>query len=361
MQFIPFPKSLNINSEILLRINTAAYNLKQKLILLDISSLSISAYNKRYLKSYIEEVDFYIPIYAQLMAKAIGELRQPIELSGFVDYGGGCGILSFLAKEIGFEKVIYNDIYDVSVADSKTIGNALGIKIDYSICGDISDLHSFLNSSKIRIDLICSMDVLEHIYNVDNWFCKANELEGNFSVVFLTSANSQNPFVRRRLKKMQNIAEYLGRQKTEGWKERDIEKPFLQLRYDIIKEVAPELEQSKIEFLAKSTRGLMIDDIKTSVTEYLHTGNIEYKMLHPTNTCDPYTGNWTENLIDLNYLRNAVSKKGFEVEITNSFYSYSKSKLVNILKGLLNFIMFVFGKKVLLISPSYTLVARKNG
>jgi hypothetical protein len=301
-----------------------------------------------------------MPIYAQLMAKAIKELRQPIELSVFVDYGGGCGILSFLAREIGFEKVIYNDIYDVSVADSKTIGNALGIKIDYSICGDIGDLHSFLNASNIYIDLICSMDVLEHIYNVDNWFSKVWEIKGNFSVVFLTSANSQNPFVRRRLKKMQNIAEYLGRQKTEGWKERDLEKPFLQLRYEIIKELAPQLEQSKIDFLAKHTRGLTIDDIKTCVTEYIQTGTIEYKINHPTNTCDPYTGNWTENLIDLNYLRNVVSKKGFEVEITNSFYSYSKSKLVNILKEVLNFLMVVFGKKVLFISPSYTLIAKKN-
>lgn len=361
MQYLPFPKSHNLSSELLFRVNAAANNLKSKLLLLNISNLNISDYNKQYLKSYINEVEFYLPIYAQLMAKAIKELAKPIELSVFVDYGGGCGLLSFFAKEIGFEKVIYNDIYDVSVADSKSIGDALGISIDHSVCGDISDLSSYINNSKTRIDLICSMDVLEHIYKVDNWFGKASKIEGSFSIVFLTSANSQNPFVTRRLKKMQNRAEYIGRQKTTGWKERDLEKPFLQSRYNIIKELAPKLELSKIDFLAKSTRGLMVDDINVNVEEYIKKGNIKYKIHHPTNTCDPYTGNWTENLIDLKYLRSVVSEMGFEVEISNSFYSYSKSKLVNIFKGLLNFLMLVFGNKILSISPSYTLIARKKG
>jgi hypothetical protein len=46
--------------------------------------------------------------------------------------------------------------------------------------------------------------------------------------------------------------------------------------------------------LAKKTRGLMKDDIEKLVEEYIASGKITYQPDHPTNTCDPYTGNWAD-------------------------------------------------------------------
>jgi 2-polyprenyl-3-methyl-5-hydroxy-6-metoxy-1,4-benzoquinol methylase len=360
MNYPTYKKYYNLEADLFWYLYKKADSLYIKLSSLNINTLNISDYNKRYLKMYIDEYDFFKFIYIQLLGKAIKELSKPVEFSIFVDYGGGCGILSFLAKEIGFKTVIYNDIYEVSVEDFKTIGTSIELEIDYSICGDINNLCEFLKISQIRIDILCSMDVLEHIYNIDNWFTKANEIEGNYSIIFLTSANSRNPFIRKKLIKIHKQAEYVGSPKTEGWKERDLNKPFLQVRSEIISELVPDLEIEKINFLAESTRGLMIYDIKTVVKDYLQTGNLGYKILHPTNTCDPFTGNWSENLINLKFLTKIVSSKGFDVRISNSFYSYSRSKIANFFKLIFNFLMFTLGEKLLIISPSYTLIARKK-
>ena len=55
-------------------------------------------------------------------------------------------------------------------------------------------------------------------------------------------------------------------------------------------------------------------------------------MKHPTNTCDPYTGNWNENLLDLVQLKEFCLSKGYKVGISNSTYSYSSNKVLNLPK-----------------------------
>jgi len=51
-------------------------------------------------------------------------------------------------------------------------------------------------------------------------------------------------------------------------------------------------------------------------------GTISYQIADPTNTCDPYTGNWCEHLIDFGWLERTVRSAGFcQVKILAGFYS----------------------------------------
>ncbi|MFN3404013.1 MAG: hypothetical protein ACK40G_07950 [Cytophagaceae bacterium] len=119
MNYLPFPKAHNLSLEVVSQLNNAAAKLHFKLNTLNLDQLEISSYNKKYLQSYINSLDFYLPVYTQLMAKALKQLSKPIEESTFIDYGGGCGLLSFFVRQLGFKNVIYSDIYDVSVKDVK--------------------------------------------------------------------------------------------------------------------------------------------------------------------------------------------------------------------------------------------------
>ena len=103
---------------------------KDKIINLDIDRLNISDYNKRYLKHYQQNLNFYLDAYSQLLLKATSNLDIPVNKAVFLDYGGGSGLLSYLAAALGFNKVVYNDLYEISVNDVKVISQNLQLNID---------------------------------------------------------------------------------------------------------------------------------------------------------------------------------------------------------------------------------------
>jgi 2-polyprenyl-3-methyl-5-hydroxy-6-metoxy-1,4-benzoquinol methylase len=341
------------DSEIL--INQSIDKLSLKLGKLNLDDLNISEYNRKYLKDYINNLSFFMPLYKGLLEKVINKLSKPIIESSFVDYGGGCGLLSFLAIELGFEKVIYNDIYQVSVNDVKVISKALNLKIDYFVSGDVSQFTSFINQNKIKVDHICSFDVLEHIYDLEDWFTNINKIPKPFSLCFMTSANSSNPYLNRKLKKIHYKAEYIGSNIHKGWKERDSNLPFLEIRKNIISKNITNVSQETIIRLAKNTKGLFGADILKHAKKQLNTINFKDKNKYTTNTCDPLTGNWAEHIININTLRKKIENKNTSVQFTNSSYSYSDNRILNIPKFIMNLLMRIFGKQNLFFSPSYTL------
>ena len=348
-----------MNSLIEKQISNAIEKLFSKLQKLNLSNLPISAYNRAYLKRYINNYPFYTFLYTQLLTKAIKKLKKSISESTFVDYGGGCGMLSYLAKELGFKYVVYNDIYEISIDDTQTISKNMNISIDYFIHGDVTKFVQTINDNNIKPDLICSFDVLEHIYNLEKWFTSIVDIKSNFSLLFMTSANSSNPYIVNRLKKLQIKAEYKGLEKTVGWKKIDLNTSFLEARKKIIRNEFPQLKYDEVQKLSLKTRGLRKSDIELVVKTYIESGEINYKIKHPTNTCDPFNGNRTENLIDLNPLKIFIKNLDLKVDITNSHYSYSNNKILNIPKYVLNLIITIFGPRHLLFSPTYTLEVEK--
>jgi len=341
------------------QIEVAIMNLHSKLHKLEANNLEISDYNKEYLKKYITNYSFYMSLYSQLLHKSIKKLNKPISQSIFVDYGGGCGILSYLAKEVGFKSVIYNDLYEVSVNDTKIIAKEINIEIDSYIHGGIHEFIREIHLKNIKPDLICSFDVLEHIYNLKEWFNSISSINSSFSLLFMTSANGKNPYINNKLKKIQIKAEFQGLEKTIGWKKSDLNSSFLEARKKIIRKRFSEFKDDEIEELSIKTRGLRKEDIEKVVKNYMQNNKIGYHIEHPTNTCDPYTGNWTENLINLTKLKKIIQNNNLKVEITNSMYSYSNNKILNIPKQVLNLVIRFLGPKHLFFSPTYTLEIQK--
>lgn len=344
--------------DILSHIDNASERVLEKLSALNLQEIGISEYNQKYMGQYILNYSFYYGLYKQLFIIAVKELSLPIEQSVFVDYGGGCGILSLLAKEIGFQSVIYNDIYDVSLNDATLISKAINIQIDYFILGNVEELVTTLKHKQLKPNLICSFDVLEHIYNLEEWFSSLSKMGNNFSLVFMTSANPYNPFIRNRLMKLQRKAEYQGTTEYWGMKKRDTKISFLSARKKIIIDILPYIDDKSLNFLAKQTRGLDQKDIIKVIEEYIVTDSISYTIKHPTNTCDPYTGNWAENLINIPSLKSLLNRLGFKTEVTGGLYSHSNNRKLNIAKNILNYIIRSNSKLGLFLSANYILKAK---
>jgi len=299
-----------------------------------------------------------MPLLNQLFLKAIKELEKPVSESTFLDYGGGCGILSVLAKEIGFKTILYNDIYHLSVRDAGILSDLTENPVDHFIEGDIEDVARYCMEYELKPDLICSFDVIEHIYDLTAWFSALGKFQHNYRLLFMTNANPCNPYINLKIKKIQRKAEFVDQVKTVGWKENDSHESYFKMRKRIIGNLDPELAAEKVNLLAARTRGLNQPDIGKAVREYKRTGSISYHSDHPTNTCDPINGNRTENLIGLRNFKKAITGLGLNIIIVNNFYSFTENRVLNLVKLILNKLIMVSGRHNLFLSPSYTVIVK---
>lgn len=328
--------------------------LHTKLQSLKLSDLPISDYNKRYLGEHIDDYKkaswFLSHIFMLVMEKNVELAKLTI-----IDYGGGSGLLSYYAKLLGVGTVIYNDIYGVSCTDVAIISEKLGIKIDYIVEGDIEHVIEFTQEKKINIDFVIANDVIEHIYDVNKWFSRVKNLPSNELRLICTShANPYNPLINRKLSKLQQNAEFKARNKQWGHKDRDSLNSFYEIRKQIIKKQLPDVDRKTLDELSLVTRGLMENDIQQEVLVFKQNGQTNYKPNHKTNTCDPYTGNWIEQLIDLKQLNKDTDEMGYKSQISKGFYINTKGGfIVSRTKIIVNYLTNLLGFGGFYLAPYY--------
>jgi 2-polyprenyl-3-methyl-5-hydroxy-6-metoxy-1,4-benzoquinol methylase len=275
-----------------------------------------------------------------------------------VDYGGGIGILSCLGREAGFPYVVYNDIFEPCCRDARILGEQLGCLADEYVCGDIHDVSKGLVSKRNVHCVLISINVIEHIYDIDDFLHTAAGLsQAGVNMVLSTSANPLNPIVRRR-----HHRQHLEWEHTDGPHNgcgaMDTLKAFYDVRRDIIKQAAQSISQAECADLAAATRGLKKEDIELCVKHYQQTGKISATPEHPTNTCDPLTGNWQERLLNIEAVKKTLMSLGFTVRIAAGYYdAISANSTIRIVKRpaarVLNHAISWLGKNGVRIAPCF--------
>ena len=356
MNYFPRYATLPDDQPLLQQIEAAAARLAGRFRKLDASRLAISEYNQRYLSIIIRNLRGVLTLNAYLLALALARAAKPLRETVLVDYGGGCGIFSFLAVELGVGAVIYNDIYDVSCQDARVIGAALHCPVYDYVHGDIDELVQYVRHTSLRVDAMASYDVIEHIYDLTGYFRKLPQLsDGSMRVVFASSANAHNPVINRQRMRTHREIEHKDRPKEWGHKERDALQSYLGIRQDIISSSAPHLAHDEVEKLARATRGLIQRDIEKVVVEYCATGAITYAPGHPTNTCDPLTGNWAEHLMDTADVVTMLADSGFVASVLPGYFDSDGKPHKRVIKELLNLVINGLGGYRLAAAPYYVL------
>lgn len=342
-------------------IDAAAGRLFERIIRVEPASLDISDYCKRYFGDQKRNLRTVLQTQAFVLAWSVAPFDRPVSELTFLDYGGGTGVLSLLARETGLGTVLYNDVYPVSCRDAAVIGHLLGLSADHYIVGDIADMLEYLDANGIGCDAVGGNDVIEHIYDVAGFYRKlAAWSTAPLVTVMASDANPANPRVVRRLMRIQQRMEYDDRVPSWGHKPVDTTESYLRARRKIIQNGSWDLSPDQVDRLAILTRGMKKCDIERCVDDFVRTGSLPIATKHPSNTCDPYTGNWCEHLIDLQWLKNVTQDAGFSTRLIGGFCGSRNRGFRGLIDRAVDVVAATFPSQRLRLVPFYAVCAMKG-
>ncbi|MEP7164891.1 MAG: 50S ribosomal protein L11 methyltransferase [Ferruginibacter sp.] len=328
---------------------------EKKLELVIIDDISAALYCKKYLAHLLQYKKYYLAIYADVLNKLIRQSTQKKENILLIDFGAGNGLLGIFAKYCGFKKVFVNDIDEKFVQASRKLAAQLHVEIDGYITGDIITVQSYF-ADEIPAAIV-GTDVIEHIYDLGVFYKTIRQINPLMISVFTTASNPANYFKVRALQKIQLKDELEGGSPDDHalFGESPLQ-PFLKMREEIIGKYARNMTDVEILALAKATRGMVQEDIRSSVETYMASGKMPVPA-SDTNTCNPLNGSWTERILSLDTYISLYADAGFTCKFYAGFYNDYEQGLMNFVKKLLNAGITTLGKKI---SPYIVLVGTKK-
>lgn len=312
-----------VDEEVVRQINGAAERLGPKLEPLQADDLPISELYRNILGETQDNLTVTLQLFGYVLAWSLRGVDKPLEEVTLIEVGGGLGMLSLLAKEAGVGTVVYNDIYEAACTDAKEVAARLEIPADHYVAGDIEDLLRATRDLDLEIDSVGSYDVIEHVYDIDSYLAQLAQLPGPaLTIAMASGANMYKPAYRDWIMPFQRQCELEGREEEgSALYERDTLRPYVKIRQEMIENCAPGLAEGDVKRLVTHTRGMRQDDIEKTTRAFMDTGSLPPVLVHPTNTCDPYTGNWQEHLMNPNDLVAVLNRAGFDAGWLSGYFS----------------------------------------
>lgn len=289
-----------------------------------VHAIDTDDYHRQYLERMVPVADYYFDIYRHCLDNLARHLDFPLRQATLVDYGGGHGLLSIVAKQSGWGQVIYIDNDSRAATTAAHLSKALNAEPDFILNGNSSLLNNFCTTNHIAPHAIAGMDVIEHIYCLDDFFNDILSIkQARPLMIFTTASNPANKIICRRLHKYMH-----------GDESGSNENPnFLTLRYEYIRDCFPQMSEQMAIRWAKQTRGLIYDDIYAAIES-----NTPHLLADPHNTCDPRTGSWTERILPFDDYRQILMPYSYSLTIENGWYNTRHHFPKNFVARLLNHI-----------------------
>lgn len=295
-----------------------------KLRNINYQDLPISDYSRQYILRMLPVLDYYMDIYHRSLKQMIGQVgKAPSDIT-MVDYGGGHGFLSLAAKEMGIGRVIYIDYNPQAVKTVQALSKEVGKGPDKVLLGDAGMLRQWCTNNCVKPDALLGMDVIEHIYRLEDFFADVYAVNPSIFMLFTTGSTPYNPWVARRLRRIMQ-ADELGHGGQPG---------YFQLRKKHILKHYPEMKDWEADIWARDTRGLTYPDILTAVDT--HTPNTT---IDAYNTCDPATGNWTERILTATEYQLLVRPYNAFVSVRPGYYNTYRKGVKGIVSRLFNILL----------------------
>lgn len=314
--------------------------LAARLKAIDYERLPISDYNKRYIARLKPALTYYMDIYAGCLLQGLEAVGAAPEEITLVDYGGGSGFLSMLAKQAGIGQVIYIDLNPDSVETVRLLQEPAGTGPDVILHGDSDTLADWCTAHRVRPQLLIATDLIEHVYDLSAFFAHLSAIDSRMQLLFTTASTPFNPYVKRRLHRL-----------MATW-----EREYYALRLEEIRRHFPALSPAEAEEAARKSRGLTFPHLRKAVESGAYP-----RLEDPFNTCDPRNGNWTERILPIETYRSLAKPFGYQVRVGKGFYNTDRPHPVAAFAcSLLNALIRISGRAGFLFAPFITLHLRRE-
>jgi len=315
---------------------------------LNVENLGLQKYQAFYLTNLLIHKKYFVSMYAQVLNELLMQTEKKNEQIFLIDYGAGNGLLGLFAKSCGFGKVVQVDTSSAFCFSQEILSEKLRLPVDENINGDYESLEKFAANPP---DALIATDVIEHIYDLDKFFSTLQKLNKRLVTVFTTASNDHNFWKKKKLMRIQKKDECEGDVSGDDFCE-----SFRLVRRNIIKKEIPQITNSALERLVIHIRGLRKDDIELACSRYMENGAIPPLLTHPTNTCDPITGSWTERFLSFKEYKDLFNRYGFSLTIKNGFYNNFQHGVKGTILSVLNFLILKMGKKGSALTPYIILI-----
>ena len=318
----------------------------------DSKSISSNTYCQNYLQHLLMHKKYYVKIYAKVLDDMLAASPLVLNELSILDFGTGNGMLALFAKYCGCANVYACDVDADFLAAAQKLSEQLNLPINKFIKGGLEEVKFELKGA--HLSAIISTDVIEHIYDLPDFFNSMSEINPEMISVMTTASNPKNKWKVKQLKKLQI------RDEEFGYSGNDIETEghasYLSLRKEIIKDAFKNISPKNLNSLAIATRGLIKDDILKSTNNYLETGKLPIPA-DDFNTCHPESGSFTERIVSFQDYEKIYTNAGFHLKIKTGFYNNTGSLKHKLVNGLLNSLLKFFKFKI---SPFIILVGYKK-
>lgn len=317
--------------------------------------ITSNSYAQRYLRYLLEKKYYFLQIYATVLQKGLALKAKPIDQCALVDFGAGHGLLGLFASYCGFNKVLLHERDASFLQAARSLRNVLSVGTCYFVEGDETAFAAYPND--LHADFIVSADVIEHVYNLDGLLELFKQHCPHACMVHMTAANASNPMIEHRLKKLQIKDECLGSDPSSGERTYDQDHlSFIEIRKQLIRTCFPDCSDDLLHTLALRTRGLRKDDLMSAVENYFIHGILPAPPQHPTNTCHPITGSWTERLLTFQEYSHLLGKYNYILKIEKGFYDAFTQRPSRFLFKTINHLIVPLG---ICFSPFILLISEK--
>ena len=327
----------------------------------DIRSHEISdkSYQQKYFQYLVSNKKYFIALYAFVLDTIIEHsIKAPDQIT-LLDCGAGNGLLGIFAKFCGFKQVYINDSDNHFLESAKKLSSKLGIVMDGFIWGDISHIKEDIKP--LNIDAIAGTDVIEHIYTLEKFFALLQHVNPDIISVFSTASNPYNYLKKKEITRIQLKDEFIGGKSNDsplsGPKPLA---PFLKIREGIIKEKYQSISDAELKELASLTRGMIKEDVLIAAQEYLTKKTWPLSIKHPTNTCNPLDGSWSERLLTLQEYNSIYKDQGFSLSMKNGFYNEHQNGIKDFALYIFNTIIKYFPSFGKYFSPFILLIGKRT-
>jgi len=298
--------------------------------------------------------DWKLDNYIRYLQTLLDQGEVCLEGSRVLDAGCGFGLTSLFLNLLGAAEVHGLDCHEGMIHTFETYLSFLPYAFrTYPRLGDVAEL-PYADGS---FDLVLSVEAISHYREVDEFLHEAHRvLRPGGTLIIVDGNNSRHGETVRVTREIWDAFE--NGPATENIHGHRVEKPFVEMRREMLAETLPILSPDDLDQLSRHTFGLWGNDLLAAGRAYLERGAMPDASWDGV-TCplDPINGYFIEYLLDPIELGRALRGMGFDSKV-RAYFGGARGGLVHLLNEFLT--LPAFTPLALKFTPSFRILARKR-